>query len=97
MASSNFNMKLDPVMKEQFAQVVAGYGLTVPQAFKLFANQAIHTGVLPLSFDYRSRELIIGKETEQALKQGSADYQAGKLERFSADDAIDAIAELAHD
>lgn len=97
MASNNFNMKLDPVMKAQFAEVVAGYGLTIPQAFKLFANQAIHTGVLPLSFDYRRQELVIGAETEAMLKQGTADYKAGKLQRFSADDAMDAIAELAHD
>ncbi|STZ13709.1 addiction module antitoxin, RelB/DinJ family [Moraxella caviae] len=46
-------MHFDPVVKQQFAQLTANYGLTVAQAFKLFANQSIKTGVLPLSFDWQ--------------------------------------------
>ena len=39
MASSNFNMSFDPELRKQFTEIVADYGLTAPQAFKLFANQ----------------------------------------------------------
>ncbi|STZ04014.1 type II toxin-antitoxin system RelB/DinJ family antitoxin [Moraxella equi] len=36
--SGNFNMSFDPKVRQEFADVLSGYGLTVPQAFKLFAN-----------------------------------------------------------
>ena len=53
--NNNFNMSFDPVIRQQFAELTANYGLTVPQAFKLFANQAVKTGVLPLSFDWQRK------------------------------------------
>lgn len=69
--SNNFNMSFDPATKEQFAKVVGEYGLTVPQAFKLFANQVIKTGLsselidvlhalihdTPLPAKYKDRQL----------------------------------------
>ncbi len=48
MTSKNFNMSFDPQVRQEFADIVGDYGLTVPQAFKLLANQVIKTGVLPL-------------------------------------------------
>lgn len=56
MKSSNFNMSFDASTRQAFADVLEGYGLTVPQAFKLFANQVIKTGVVPLSFDWQGRQ-----------------------------------------
>lgn len=47
-------MNFDATTRQQFAAVLADYGLTVPQAFKLFANQVIKTGIVPLSFDWRN-------------------------------------------
>lgn len=55
--SNNFNMSFDATTRQQFADVLADYGLTVPQAFKLFANQVIKTGVVPLSFDWRNSQV----------------------------------------
>ena len=52
--SNNFNMSFDPIIRRQFAELTANYGLTVPQAFRLFANQAVQTGGYP----YR----LIGRE-----------------------------------
>lgn len=52
MAISNFNMRFDADTKKQLDSVLATYGLTTPQAFKLFANQVIKTKKVPLSFDY---------------------------------------------
>lgn len=65
--SNNFSMKLDPNLKEAFATLTASYGLTVPQAFKLFAHQAVHTGALSLSFDYQQK--IPNATTTQALQE----------------------------
>lgn len=56
MASSNFNMNFDPVVRQQFAEILAVYGLTIPQAFKLFANEVIHTKTIPLSFNWRAEQ-----------------------------------------
>ena len=53
--SNNFNMSFDPIIRRQFAELAASYGLTVPQAFRLFADQAVETGVLPLSFDWQRK------------------------------------------
>lgn len=64
--SSNFNMNFDPVIKQKFSNVVTEYGLTVPQAFKLFANQVIKTGVLPLSFNWANKP---NRETLEAINE----------------------------
>lgn len=50
-------MSFDPITRQLFADVLADYGLTVPQAFKLFANQVVKTGVVPLSFDWRNSQI----------------------------------------
>lgn len=94
--SNNFNMNFDPVVRQQFAELTANYGLTVAQAFKLFANQAIKTGVLPLSFDWE-RVPALNSQTQQAVAQGQADYQAGRLDVLAPDDAIQALQALSHD
>ncbi len=71
MAAKNFNMSFDEEVKKQFADVVVEYGLTVPQAFRLFANQAIKTGVLPLSFDWNRKQpnLATQKAMLEALEE----------------------------
>lgn len=84
--SNNFNMSFDSDTRQAFADVLAEYGLTVPQAFKLFANQVIKTGVVPLSFDWRNShqaqlpsEKLLNAITE--LESGkTADYES--LEAF---------------
>lgn len=100
--SSNFNMSFDPSVKQQFAQLTANYGLTVAQAFKLFANQAIKTGVLPLSFDWQkpidAPELgadDLNPKTKKAIAQGRADYKAGKLDKIHPDEAMKALLDIA--
>lgn len=99
--SNNFNMNFDPIVKKQFAQLTANYGLTVAQAFKLFANQAIKTGVLPLSFDWQkpinTTEMSmdnLNEKTLKAIEKGRKDYQKGLLDKFEPENAIEAIQEL---
>lgn len=103
MASTNFNMSFDPVLKQQFAEVVEGYGLTVPQAFKLLANQVIRTKVLPISFDWQAEQSYPSSQsyelTDKAkaeLAQNAKDKAEGNFVRFSsADDFMNAMQELA--
>lgn len=94
MTTSNFNVRLDDNLRTEATQILASYGLSPAQAVKLFFNQVVATGKIPLSFDYQANELTLGAKTLQAIEQGRADYQAGKLDRFSPDDALEAIVEL---
>ncbi|ASY41450.1 type II toxin-antitoxin system RelB/DinJ family antitoxin [Taylorella equigenitalis] len=45
-------MSFDSEAREALAQVLKEYGLTVAQAFKLFANQVVRTRVVPLDFNW---------------------------------------------
>ncbi|ANB92094.1 hypothetical protein MOVS_09045 [Moraxella ovis] len=80
-------MSFDPTAKEQFAKVVGEYGLTVPQAFKLFANQVIKTGVIPLSFDWAKNDKI---PTDKLLNAISELEQGDVLTYDSLDDFVKA-------
>jgi antitoxin component of RelBE/YafQ-DinJ toxin-antitoxin module len=57
----------------------------------LFLNQVAETNKIPLSFDYAGN--IPNADTIQALMQGSADYQAGKLTGYKAEEATQALLE----
>lgn len=52
MPAVNFNMRLDTELKDKVTPILEDYGLTMPQAFKLFLNQIAKTKTVPLSFDY---------------------------------------------
>lgn len=74
--SNTFSMKLDPALKDEFGALVASYGLTIPQAFKLFAHQAVRTGTLSLSFDYNQK--LPNAITQQALQEALAEQNTAK-------------------
>lgn len=59
-------MRLDSELKDKVTPILADYGLTMPQAFKLFLNQIAKTKTIPLSFDYAA-------ETEFNQKAAMAD------------------------
>ncbi len=83
--SANFNMRMDSHTKEQLSHVLANYGLTVPQAFKLFANQVIKTKQVPLSFDWATD---IDYEQNPVTMQAIDDVRKGKVTRFDNADAL---------
>lgn len=76
MATSQFNMSFDAKTREQLSKVLQTYGLTVPQAFKLFANQVIRTGKVPLTFDWAESE--IKDNVVAILKANEAEQKQGK-------------------
>lgn len=85
--SANFNMNFDPVVKQQFAEILAEYGLTVPQAFKLFANQVIKTKAVPLSFDWKAKvdeqqELQLNENIMAILQQNQLEQAQGKSVKY---------------
>lgn len=88
--SNNFNMSFDPITRQQFADVLADYGLTVPQAFKLFANQVVKTGVVPLSFDWRNNQ--VERIPSDKLLKAIAELENGDTTTYeSLDDFVKAF------
>lgn len=92
MTATNFNMRIDSETKEQFIAVLADYGLTMPQAIKLFANQVIKTKQVPLSFDWATDQP--NQVTQQAM-QKALDRTDFSDSYATPDEALQAIQELA--
>lgn len=89
--SNNFNMSFDPATRQAFGELVADYGLTIPQAFKLFANQSIKTGVLALSFDWRAnqtQESTLTLKAQTRLRQSQKELLQGD---YSTHDSLDEL------
>ncbi|MFC0821218.1 type II toxin-antitoxin system RelB/DinJ family antitoxin [Moraxella marmotae] len=85
--SNNFNMSFDPNVRKEFAAVLSEYGLTVPQAFKLFANQVVKTGVVPLSFDWGAEKAE--RVPTQKLLAAIAELESGQTTTYeSLDDFV---------
>lgn len=55
MTTTNYNIRLDQGLKDKAFSVFESYGLTPPQAIKLFLNQVAETNTVPLSFDYQTK------------------------------------------
>ena len=97
--SGNFNMSFDPAVKQQFAEILADYGLTVPQAFKLFANQVVKTKTVPLSFDWKSQQTetltdnLLQDKVVAILQQNQQEQQQGKSKKYANHDSM--MADLA--
>lgn len=99
MASTNFNMRLDSDFKNELSQVLANYGLTIPQAFKLFGNQVIKTRKVPLTFDWentQSETLELSDKAKDRLRQTEKELVNGEYSVYStAEDALIAMQQLA--
>ncbi len=81
---SNFNMSFDPVLKKEFAEVVSDYGLTVPQAFKLFANQVVKTQSIPLDFSWRAnQDDQVNNTVLEILKQNMLEQTQGNSTKYA--------------
>ena len=95
MATVNFNMRLEKELKDETSQIFEGYGMTTAQAVRMFLVNVAKTKKIPLAFDYQADDLVLGTETLQAIEQGRLDYQAGKLDRLTPDEAIQALQGIA--
>ena len=55
VSTTNYNVRLDQDLKDRAFAVIESYGLTPPQAIRLFLNQIADTNTVPLSFDYQPK------------------------------------------
>ncbi|WLF84566.1 type II toxin-antitoxin system RelB/DinJ family antitoxin [Moraxella sp. ZY210820] len=92
--TTNFNLRLDENLKAQAFGVIESFGMTPSQFMRLILKQVADTGSLPLSFEKRTMAITPNELTAQAIRQGRTDYQAGVLEKFEADNVIEALQEL---
>lgn len=94
MPTTNFNIRLDQELRNKAFPVFERYGLTATQAFKLFLTQVAETNKIPLSFDYANHSP--NQATQDAIRQGREDYQAGRLAAYRSDQMGQALAEDVH-
>ena len=95
MTTVNFNMRLEKELKDETSQIFENYGMTTAQAVRMFLVNVAKTKKIPLAFDYQADDLVLGTETLQAIEQGRLDYQAGKLDRLTPDEAIQTLQGIA--
>lgn len=88
MTTLNFNMRLDDDLKKQALPILEDYGLTLPQAFKLFLNQVVRTKTVPLSFDYAKEQTLTAK-AEDKLLRSIEELRNGKYTESSLEDLIE--------
>ncbi len=93
--NTNFNLRLDEQLKTQSFAIIKDFGLTPSQFMRLILKQVTDTGSLPLSFEKRPQAIIPNNETVEAIRQGRADYSAGKLTGYQADEAMQALKDIA--
>lgn len=96
MSAVNFNMRLDTELKDKVTPILEDYGLTMPQAFKLFLNQIAKTKTIPLSFDY-ARETALTPKAAAKLLQSLKEVENGDYTKYeTVEEAIKAMSEEAH-
>ena len=96
MSAVNFNMRLEAELKEKVTPILEDYGLTMPQAFKLFLNQIVKTKTIPLSFDY-ARETALTPKAAAKLLQSLKEIENGEYTEYeTVEEAIQAMSEEAN-
>lgn len=84
-------MRVERQLKDETSQIFENYGMTMAQAIRMFLVNVAHTKKVPLALDYQADELVLGVQTLYAIEQGRADYDAGRLDRLTPDEAIQAL------
>lgn len=84
---SVFNMRLDDELKKEVQPILESYGLTMPQAIKLFFTQIAKTKTIPISLDYNAE-----KNPNETTKKAIQEVLAGKMTSY--DDFNDFLKEL---
>lgn len=81
---------------EKVTPILEDYGLTMPQAFKLFLNQIVKTKTIPLSFDY-ARETALTPKAAAKLLQSLKEIENGEYTEYeTVEEAIQAMSEEAN-
>lgn len=87
MTTTNLNVRIDENLRNQVTQVLASYGLSPNQAIKLFFNQVVSTGKVPLSFDWAdTTPPKLSENGERLLRESVAEFENGEYTRTSFDD-----------
>ncbi len=96
MSAVNFNMRLEEDLRDNANHIFEEYGLTMPQAFKLFLNQVVKTRTVPLAFDY-AKEPTLTPTAVAKLLQSLKEIENGEYTEYeTVEEAIKAMSDEAH-
>jgi DNA-damage-inducible protein J len=96
MSAVNFNMRLEEDLRNDANHIFEEYGLTMPQAFKLFLNQVVKTRTVPLVFDYAKESTLTPKAAAKLL-QSLKEIENGEYTEFkSVEDMMKSLVDEAH-
>lgn len=88
MSSSMYNFRLDDDLRKQAFAVIESYGLTPPQALKLFLKHIADTQTIPLTFHHHA-ERVPNAQTRAAMQEIIDDRADKQLKRYdSLDDMM---------
>ncbi|MDO5091710.1 MAG: type II toxin-antitoxin system RelB/DinJ family antitoxin [Cardiobacteriaceae bacterium] len=92
MSSSMYNFRMDDDLRKEAFAVIESYGLTPPQALKLFLKHIADTHTIPLSFQHHATRLP-NAATRAAMREIERDREHPHLTRYaSLDDMMQDIA-----
>ncbi|MBO7555376.1 MAG: type II toxin-antitoxin system RelB/DinJ family antitoxin [Neisseriaceae bacterium] len=77
----SYSIRIDDELKEKAFPIIEKYGLTPPQAIKLFLKQIAETYSLPLSFNYHANEP--NEETRRAMLAADEEWEIGKAKVYN--------------
>ena len=96
MSAVNFNMRLEEDLRNDANHIFEEYGLTMPQAFKLFLNQVVKTRAVPLAFDYAKEATLTPKATAKLL-QSLNEIEKGEYTQYeTVEEALKAMSDEAN-
>ena len=96
MSAVNFNMRLEEDLRNDANHIFEEYGLTMPQAFKLFLNQVVKTRTVPLAFDYAKEPTLTPKAAAKLLQSLNEIEKGEYTEYETVEEAIKAMSDEAH-
>lgn len=97
MATTNYNIRIEQELRDRAFAVFERYGLAPSQAIKLFLNQVADTQTIPLSFNHHAgrRENIPNAVTRQALEEARAEQEHPTAPRYTLEEAMQVMREIA--
>ena len=94
MTTTSYTIRIDQDLRERAFAVLDRYGLSPAQAFKLFLKQIADTQSIPLTFDHHA-ERVPNAVTLRALKEAVAERENPTAKRYTLEEAIQAMQEIA--
>ena len=78
MTQTNINVRLDPVLKNDFEMFCSDVGLTMSSAICLFVKKVVRDQTIPFEIS-STRDPFYSPENQKALQESIAQLHSGKV------------------